>query len=146
MQEITLPRSGLSDVRFTGTLVSSGGLPDDFEFETTLAGKPVGRVQRGHALRLYRTAGGKTVLFIEFQSAWDNEPPYFEVHVIADYREALKVLDEYRNLRVMKQFVGPPPGSLYAQKNLSNLIKSYKLQFDDAVTELAGAFDVEEIE
>lgn len=133
-------------MKFSGELASSGGFPGDFEFETTKSGKPVGHIQRGHALELYRTEKGNLILFIEFLSAWDNEPGYFEVHVTNNQAETLRVISDYRENRIMNQFVGPPPGSLYAKKNRDNLIKSYKLQFDDAVTELMGFFEPEVIE
>lgn len=141
-----LPRSGATPVEFDGDLIASGGLRPDFDFEFSPRGKPIGIIQRGHRLELYRTASGKLVLSIAFRSAWPNEPEYAEVHILRDLPQLWQALGSYRAERIMNQYVGPPAGSFNAIANREGIVKAYTLQFDSAATELLAEQTPERID
>lgn len=143
--KITLKRSGLNPVEFDGKLIASGGLAADHQFERNAKGKPVGLIQRGHRLELYKSAGGPHILSVQFRSAWINEPEYSEVSGFYDLRGVAVYLNSYSTHSLMLHFVGPPAGSMNAKKNLPSIIRAYELQFRSAVAELFGSLPAERI-
>ena len=142
--KITLKRSGLNPVEFDGKLIASGGLAADHQFERNAKGKPVGLIQRGHRLELYRSTES-FVMSVQFRSAWINEPEYSEVSGFYDLRGVAVYLNSYSTHSLMLHFVGPPAGSMNARKNLPSIIRAYQLQFRSAVAELFGSLPAERI-
>lgn len=146
MKTYTLPRSGGTSVEFRGSLIAEGGFPDNHLFDVSPKGKPIGAIQRGHRLELYRTEGGRLILHVWFMSGWENEPDYFETQPLGSMEEVSSYLKTYGSNRIMSQFVGPPAGSLNAALNREQIIRGYLRQYEAAVTDLLGDSQPERID
>lgn len=146
MKTYTLPRSGGTSVEFRGSLIAEGGFPDNHLFDVSPKGKPIGAIQRGHRLELYRTEGGRLILHVWFMSGWENEPDYFETQPLGLMEEVASYLKAYGSERIMSQFVGPPAGSLNAALNREQIIRGYLRQYESAVTDLLEGSQPERID
>lgn len=145
MKTFILERSGSTPVEFDGELISAAGFSEHHRFDYA-RNKPIGIIQRGHRLEIYRTASGKLILHIWFMSAWPNEPDYFETKAFGSIAEIADELKAYGQDRIIRQFVGPPAGSMNARLNRDSIIKGFKLQFDGAVTDLLSELQPERID
>lgn len=85
--EITLDRTGLPPVAFTGTLLAE--VADD---PPPYKGNEENDRRRWHVLRLFRHEDGRFIVAIGFRTRHDKETPNDEVIVCRDQAELFRVL------------------------------------------------------
>lgn len=132
-EEVVLPRTGLAPLKFRGELVAwSDG------------SRQGGREQnRWHELAVYRTAGGKFVVSVEYHTRWQGEQGHEVAAVVDGPADVVRKLAEYDPAEDVQ---GYPPGPAYADKQarlVADVTRRYKAQVSEV---LAGEEFAEEVD
>ena len=91
-----------------------------------------GRNPRWHDLELYRTAGGRYVLYVRYTSEWDREVGFDEVAVAERPRDVAEVL---RNWEPTAPVRGYPDGPQFVRKQ-ELLLADVRARFGRCVSDL----------
>jgi len=122
MKEYTLTRTGDRPLSFTGELlaVADGRIHSGQE------------QNRWHEIRVYKTAGGKYVLEIEYCTCWQGENSHHRGSVHSNTDALLANLRDYNPIG---RLIGFPPHPTYAEKQ-ARLEESLRQRWETLVTEI----------
>lgn len=118
----TLRRTGKPPLRFQGELLAEE--EGDGRDRT-----------RWHSLRVYRTAGGRYVLHIEYTTRFQGESDYCAAWVLEDAVAVGKKLTEYDPTAHVAGF---PPGEHYAEKQ-ARLLADIRRRYEAQVSEILAS-------
>jgi len=125
MQEYTVSRTGDAPLKFKGEMVASA---DGKWFN--------GKDQnRWHEITIFRTAGGKYVLSIEYRTQWQGEADAHDVEVCDDIE---KVVDFLRFHDPLEHLAGYPRGVQGFEEKQAALEESLRRRWDALLTEVLG--------
>lgn len=134
MEEYVLKRTGDRPLKFNGELVAEVG------------GKwHAGAEQnRWYEIRVYRTAGGKYVVEVAYETMWQGEDSYHYARVCNTIRD---VLEEIEFFDPLEYLLGYPPHPQFAVKQ-ARLEQSLRQRWSVLVGEILSALPgvAEEIE
>lgn len=134
IQEYTLTRTGERPLKFKGEVIAEAG----GRWHT-------GQEQnRWHDIRIYRTAGGKHVLEVEYCTCWQGENNYHSAIVYDTVEAAVNALEIFNPL---EHLLGFPPHPQFAEKQArleDSLRQRWEILLSDVLGAVPGA--AEEIE
>lgn len=125
LQDYCLPRTGAPSLSFRGELLA------EVQGEEFL--EPRGRNPRWHDLELYRTAGGRHVLYVRYRTDWPGEVGHDLAMVLEspqNVAEALRSLDPTEHVR------GYPEGIQDRERKQRVLLADLRTRFDRCVGDL----------
>ena len=121
---ITLPRTGLAPLRFSGELLAEA---DGYRVR--------GREQnRWHELAVYKTPGGKWVVRIAFRTQWQGELDYDHAEIVT---EASAVEDAFATHQI-NYIRGFPDGPSHVDRQ-RKLLADIQSRYDALVSEILAA-------
>ena len=128
MAEFKLRRSGRAPLKFNGELLAEA---------SSRAEKKTNRKASWHEIRVYRTAGGKYVLQVEYNSDYRQETPAWTAEVCdkaSDVRSMLETYDPTLDV------TGFPPEPSFASRQ-KTLLDETRRRFSAIVSEILEADD-----
>lgn len=97
---------------------------------------------RWHELALYRTAGGKLVVAVQFVTRWQGETDHHSAAVVED---APSLADWLKRYDPCGYLMGYPPGAAFDQKR-ERLTRDLTLRYQAAVSELLSTLEPERVD
>ena len=134
IQEYTLTRTGERPLKFKGEVIAEAG-----------GHWHVGQEQnRWHEIRIYKTAGGKHVLEVEYCTCWQGEDSNHRAIVYDTLEEAVDALEF---IEPLEHLIGFPPHPQFAEKQ-ARLEDSLRQRWGTLLSDVLGEIPdaAEEIE
>jgi hypothetical protein len=134
VEKFKLPRSGTSPVEFEGTLLREAAPPVEFQE----------RQRQWFELRLFKTAAGRHVLAIHYESKWPTERPIDEVVVFAPGAGPEQIKQRLDELEIGDFVIGYPTGSMNHRTKQQRLLRLMDDHLDEMIAKLLDLPDFTE--